>query len=315
MDKKAGFVLFVLKTVVELLVLICFNHLISPLALQHDFIASQKYDIVYEYKNDVLLDDSFYILTNILSYDKKNGQKNEILMQKPVEYTDYAPFGYKKKLKENEIIISRNIADALSVKVGDYIEFHNPIFDLYYKYIIADVLPVSYGLYESEVDRDMGVIVVGYNEDIGTLVQMDSVLMTDYSFAAGNSGIVLKESHNIESILKSVTKDIVFYLLGGVIILVIIGYVVWRLYCYYGIEIIKRMYIMGSSKKKMTKDIKSSYKYPSFISDVLALLSVSCLSFFTFQFIPLWVLVPIVVDILVVCFLTFRSIAIVRREN
>ncbi|MBR4341884.1 MAG: hypothetical protein IKP88_04080 [Lachnospiraceae bacterium] len=315
MDKKVVIILFVLKVIVVFGVLCFFNYLIAPLILQHDTVEAQKYDIIYEYKNDLVLDDSFYILTNILTFDKKNGLKSEILMQKPVEYSEHAPFGYTKILNEKEIVITQNLASELDVYNGDILEFHNPVFDLYYNYVITGILPVSYGLYENNVDRKMGVIIVGYDKDIASLVQLDSVLMADYSYAAGNTGMILKESHNNEIIIDDTAQGIIRYILAGVILIIGIGYVFWRLYYYYGIEIVKRMFTMGSTRKNMIRKIKFAYKIPNLISDSLIFLTVSCMSILSFRFIPLWVLVPIIMDAILICFFTHRSIAAVRKEN
>ena len=315
MDKKTGILLFLFKTIAVVLILSCFNYLIIPLAIQHDYIIAQNYDIVYEYKNDVLLNDSFYKLTDILSYKNSNGLKSEILMQKPVKYSDCTPFKYTDYLEKNEIVITRNIADVLDLHTGDEFEFYNPIFSCYYDCVIKDILPVAYGFYENAVDRHMGVIIVGYNKEIASLVQMSSVLMAKYSYATSNAGIVLKKSHDNKTILSNTVKDIISYFISGTFIILIIGYVFWRLYSHYGLEIVKRMYIMGSQKKNMIKEIQYAYMVPFVISDVLGSLIVCSISILLFRFVPLWVSIPMIIDVIMICLYTYRSIVNVRKEN
>ena len=85
----------------------------------HNFLSKTNADLIVFYNNESSFDDDFYYMNRIYSvYHKNDKLPLDILMIKnEVNYT----FFTNLSLNENEVVVSKNIAENYRIKIGDKI--------------------------------------------------------------------------------------------------------------------------------------------------------------------------------------------------
>lgn len=270
MDKRIKYGLVLIESVVLLCVLLVMGGATLPIYQQYNNLNKQKYDMVYQYSNDVDFVDSYYMLDGVLAYKRGKGFKAEMLMQKATEYSSVAPFGLVDSLEKNEIVVTENILDLIGKNVGDTVEFYNPIYDLYVDYVIADKVDSVFGLYEDNVNAEFGVVILGYDETIPEMANLKSVLFATDSLKASETGMDLDWSYNKSETAKSIMEEYVIRVLVIIVALVLLLFAFLVAYVVFAYPRLAKMYRMGSSQKTLKVFIKNNYFIPNVIATVIS---------------------------------------------
>lgn len=105
------------------------------------------------------------------------------------------------KLSENEVAISKRIAEKLNVSQGDKVYLELPLYDESLEYTVAEIIPFVWDYYEVEDNRDFSVACIGYNQSIErkTLGKYISFLNTEQVEAYMDKEYSYSETFNIQA--------------------------------------------------------------------------------------------------------------------
>jgi hypothetical protein len=169
------------------------------------FLNSRNYN--YSVVIDKSLDTNCYALYNkIITFSKNESLNSTInavtLMETGSSHNDEDfIYDYVCELKENEILISLNIAINNKIKVGSIIYSRSKITTSVDSYVVKGLIPDIYGINENDTNMDKGIIVVGKSEEYLNNIQTDYIYFYNTDFSKIN-----QQGANITGALNSVEK-------------------------------------------------------------------------------------------------------------
>ncbi len=195
---------------------------ILPTFRQYLYLMKQSYSYAYEYDNDVVLNDSYYLLNGTLVYKSNGGSKAELLMQKNVEYSSCSPYSELPAMGEKEIAVSENLLSREQLSIGDCITIYNPLHEGNENYVITHVIDENYGVLTQTIDYSYGVIVLGQESEVISNYSLSSVVFAGDGFSASSNQLSLENLYSREDLLSYCKMQICkFFLIIVVIQLVV----------------------------------------------------------------------------------------------
>ncbi len=264
----------------------------------HNFLSKTNADLIVFYNNESSFDDDFYYMNRIYSaYYKNDKLPLDILMlKKEVNYT----FLNNMSLNENEVIVSKNIAERYRIKIGDKIVNKNALSSEDDYYTVKGYVDSSYSISVDYFSEDTGLIIFGNN---------DSVIENDFE-----SVVFLKNDDALNSVhvnkiisIKKIKSDLNYYSIRA-FSLNLLAQIILSLIIVFGllikdIPLIRKDIILGFNKIELLKRYCIAYLLYSAIPVIsylviLYILNVVINHAYSFGFINLLGLViPIVVAI------------------
>ena len=264
----------------------------------HKFLSRTNADLIVFYNNESSFDNDFYYMNRIYSaYYKNDKMPLDILMIKnEVNYT----FFNNLSLNENEVAISKNVAERYRIKIGDKIVNKNALSSEDDYYTVKDYVDSSYSISVDYFSENTGLIIFGYN---------DSVIGDNFESVA-----FLKNDDSINSVhvnkiisIKKIKSDLNYYSIRA-FSLNLLAQITMSVIIVFGLLIkdlplIRKDIILGFNKRELLK----RYCFPYFLYSassvisylvILNILNVVINHVYSFEFINLFGLaIPIVIAI------------------
>jgi len=192
--------------------------------------------------------------------DSKTGINADVVMQTEVsEYTD-SVYWNTEKMQENEVAISKGIAEAYGLKVDDKIFSKNVVDGNVREYCIAHMLPdiTSVRVQKGQSLTD-GVIVLGYDENYADNVSHGMLLFTNVDInvlaekSAGTlTGIVYRDDE-VQSVCKRIVPYYILLMAMIIAITIVLVIILERAIAHN----FKRFIMLGFDKKGLDRSFFS----------------------------------------------------------
>lgn len=239
--------------IVVLLCSVLFGRKINRIGSQLQSYNSSGYSYIYKLNYPLLINDEYiYADTSIFLYrdgNQSNRISTTVLMQN--DACQYTPnyLGYSSSLSENEIVISRNIADKYKLSVGDLIFALYPYSTTPCEMTVKEISNTNYDFENPDVDNDIGIVIFGYNEQYALNTENKTLCFSEVSL----SSEISQHPQMLDSIVsKSLNSEEVFgqglYILVFAAIVIIAALVTSEIFFYNeSFPILKRYYLKGMS--------------------------------------------------------------------
>lgn len=182
---------------------------------------------VCSYYGNSYFKDDFYYMNKSLGL-KNNGEKiiADVLMYKSDKTYTVAPFSNYTSIKNNEMVISRNVANKYSLKIGDTIVVSSSLYDNTFEYCIKEIIEPAYCFTEESFVEDKGIIILGNNS---TLIESNNMSVAFIGAEESLNGISLEKLTSIATYKSSLLQDIFVNcsIIVGLSCLILVAYFVF----------------------------------------------------------------------------------------
>ena len=264
----------------------------------HKFLSKTNADLIVFYNNESSFDDDFYYMNRIYSaYYKNDKLPLDILMIKnEVNYT----FFNNLSLNENEVMVSKNVAERYRIKIGDKIVNKNALSSEDEYYTVKGYIDSSYSISVDYFSESTGLIIFGFNDSI-IEVNLESV-----AFLKNDGAINSVRVNKIISI-KKINSDLNYYSIRA-FSLNLLAQITMSVIIVFGLLIkdlplIRKDIILGFNKRELLKRYCMPYLLYSASSVISYLVTLNILNMvinhaYSFEFINLFGLaIPILIAI------------------
>ena len=264
----------------------------------HNFLSKTNADLIVFYNNESSFDDDFYYMNRIYSvYHKNDKLPLDILMIKnEVNYT----FFTNLSLNENEVVVSKNIAENYRIKIGDKIVNKNALSSEDEYYTVKCYIDSSYSISVDFFSESTGLIIFGSNDSI-IEDNLESV-----AFLKNDDAINSVRVNKIISI-KKINSDLNYYSIRA-FSLNLLAQITMSVIIVFGLLIkdlplIRKDIILGFNKRELLKRYCMPYLLYSASSVISYLVTLNILNMvinhaYSFEFINLFGLaIPILIAI------------------
>ena len=107
----------------------------------------------------------------------RNGVNSRININMYIQVDDPVIVG--TVLNANEIAVSGKMAERLGLSIGSQVNVDFPIYDMATTFVVKTILPYLSDLYNTQESQDFAFAIVGYDENLCTLSQGDTVYLMD----------------------------------------------------------------------------------------------------------------------------------------
>ena len=264
----------------------------------HKFLSKTNADLIVFYNNESSFDDDFYYMNRIYSaYYKNDKLPLDILMIKnEVNYT----FFNNLSLNENEVMVSKNVAERYRIKIGDKIVNKNALSSEDEYYTVKGYIDSSYSISVDYFSESTGLIIFGFNDSI-IEDNLESV-----AFLKNDDAINSVHVNKIISI-KKINSDLNYYSIRA-FSLNLLAQITMSVIIVFGLLIkdlplIRKDIILGFNKRELLKRYCMPYLLYSASSVISYLVTLNILNMvinhaYSFEFINLFGLaIPILIAI------------------
>lgn len=150
--------------------------------------------------------------------------------------------GIETDLKENEVLISANIAKKSKISKGTVLYSQNIVTTKIDLYVVKDVITDIYGLSENETSKEKGLIIIGKNEVYLSNIKTDYIYFyyTDYSLIDIERANICGELTNINELKIKIMKVNILYSLITIILITIICIISFAILSFLNLAIYKK---------------------------------------------------------------------------
>lgn len=262
------------------------------------FLSSTNTDSIVFYNGQSNFDNDFYYLNKTCSiYCKTEKLPLDILMLKnEVNYTFFDNLG----LKENEVLISKNVSQKYSINIGDKLINKSALLSEDSYCIVKDYLDLSCSISVDYFSENTGLIIFG-NNDFATKDGFDSVafLRNSEKLNAVNINKIISIKDICQDLKSYSVRAFLFNLLTQAVLSAAI------IFCLYirDFPLIRKDVVLGFKERELLKRYLLSYFLFSASSTVTYLLSLYFLLLFNhlhyFDFMNLFsLLIPVAIAII-----------------
>lgn len=264
----------------------------------HKFLSKTNADLIVFYNNESSFDDDFYYMNRIYSayYNNDKLPLDILMIKNGVKYT----FFNNLSLNENEVAVSKNIAERHRIKIGDNIVNKNALSSEDDCYTVKSYVDFSYSISVDYFSENTGLIIFGSN---------DSVIEDNLESVAflKNDDVINNVHVNKIISIKKINSDLNYYSIRA-FSLNLLAQIVMSVIIVFGLLIkdlplIRKDIILGFDKCELLKRYCLPYLLYSASSVIsylviLYILNVVINHVYSFEFINLFGLViPIVIAI------------------
>ena len=217
-----------------------------------------EYSYIYKLNYPLKIHDEYiYADTNIFLYtDSVETERVSAVVLMQNTDCQYSPdmLGYSEELAENEVVVSRNIADKYSVSTGDviYVLYTYSITPI--ESVVVEIGDANYDFENPDIDNDIGIVILGYNEQYDTNTENKYICFSKESLSSEISqhaqmlDIIINKSSNSKEVF-----DQGLYILIFAAIMIAGALVASELYFYkQSAQILKRHFLKGMPIRLLT---------------------------------------------------------------
>lgn len=134
---------------------------------QLKIINSSDSNYTCSYYGDSSFDDDFYYMNKSLGL-RYNNRKivADVLMYKADKSYAIAPFSSYASIENDEMVVSRNIANKYNIKVGDTVVISSSLYDNSFEYSVKQIIEPVFCFTEEYFVEDKGIVVLGNNSEL-----------------------------------------------------------------------------------------------------------------------------------------------------
>lgn len=301
---------------------ILFGKRINSISSQLETLSESDYNYIYVLNYPIMLDNEYiYPDTGIMLYSDSGQTKriaSTILMQEMGQSYDEHILSCDRCLGESEISISQNIADAYGLNVGMIIYAQYPHVIDPVEMTIVSIMDVNYDFENPDVDNDIGVAVVGYNENYCNSTINKALCFSRESLSSEISdyqqvldSIISKSDNQKYVVLQS---RIVFVV---EVILVISAIIIAEVSFFSNSTVrLKRLFLKGISKKQLIMvPFVEHFLFmlvPVVLSSLLVARYIRCNSIVTIVYYGLYISIPLIVSVFIGVMWFYKTLYSVR---
>ena len=275
LDYKYYFVIVMSYALLLFLAIGCIFTQSDRVYKQIEFYDSNEYQYTYRIsspvkENDYLYGESIYFYTDKNLSISLLGDC--VMSLDDTKYTENTPLTLSKSLGKREIALSCNLAKQHNLSIGSKVYSKHNIRNVIEEYTVAEILPVCYGITFVDYEINRGVMLIGYDSDY--------LEYTDYTYIAfseedptsliQNSGAGLIALDAKAPVRDLICESVVIW--QAIITILVLGLTLlytmlhWKNQrTYYS-----RLYLNGTSSRKIKKQVFADLLLPGVISQVLA---------------------------------------------
>lgn len=283
-----------------LLSLFLFGKKMSPLSNQLKNYQNSEYEIAYVLNYNTREANEFiYADTDIQLFTKDDGTGRIavscLMPQVGVEY-NLKELGDVSGVKDNEIILSDNVAEKYNLRIGDTVYVQYPYSSILCDMKIKSISETQYDFENPNISNDIGIVYVGFDENYVNNTKCKYIM-----FSRDSQAEMLSEYPQIisEIINKSNNQSFVFkqgvYVLIFEAIFVISAIVLTNVFFFSkSFEPLKRIYIKGEPRSILVKipflERFILWGIPCSTGLLVSMIFLPCISEFTkyYYFIPIF---------------------------
>lgn len=238
---------------------------------QLSFYNNAEFEYVYQTSNSVGQNDYLNCQT-VYFYADSNLTKSfngDCFMQlNQSQYTNTQPFKIQKDLAENQVAISHNLAQVYEIKIGSKIYSKHNTKNQVQEYIVAQILPVCYGITIVDTEINRGVIFMGFDNNYKTNTNYTYIgfAKTDPTSIIINAKTNLISLNNKSDWTNNLTQKVVLWqlIIFAIVTIITVIYAIfhWKNQKNY----YKRLNICGFSLKSLKKQMFADITVPACIS-------------------------------------------------
>ncbi|MGN1227105.1 MAG: hypothetical protein ACI4TX_00515 [Christensenellales bacterium] len=193
---------------------------------QINFINSTNSDYFVFYYGESNFNNDFYYLNKTHSaFYQGVKMKTDILMIKG--NTQYNFCYLVDDLKENEIVISKNLALSYDINKGDAISLKSAYGEEKYIYIIKDFISPCFGISVDYFSDSMGLVIIGNNNSFNTnLVESVVFVKDEQSINSLNINKLIAKNDTVDSLQNTINLSVIIndclILIGCILICILI---------------------------------------------------------------------------------------------
>ena len=159
------------------------------------------------YYGDSSFDDDFYYMNKSLGL-RYNNRKivADVLMYKADKSYAITTFGRYTSIKNDEMIISRNVANQYNIEIGDTVVVSSSLYDDSFEYCVKEIIEPVFCFTEEYFVEDKGIVVLGNNS---SLVETNNISVAFVSDEENLNGISLEKITSISEYKSNLLQDII----------------------------------------------------------------------------------------------------------
>lgn len=193
---------------------------------QLKFINSSYSNYTCSYYGDSSFNDDFYYMNKSLGLKHDNRKiVADVLMYKTDKPYAITTFGRYTSIKNDEMIISRNVANQYNIKIGDTVVVSSSLYDDSFEYCVKEIIEPVFCFTEEYFVNDKGIVVLGNNS---SLVETNNISVAFVSDEENLNGISLEKITSISEYKSNLLQDIIIDcgIVVGLTCLMIVAYFV-----------------------------------------------------------------------------------------
>ena len=134
---------------------------------QYNTISSNDYKYVVESSKLNPVSNVYYKIEQLVTCESKSNRRIQVntYMDLPNVTCDNSPL-LTRQLNNNEVAISKKVAEKLNLNVGDKLNLHISLYEDGVEYVIVEIIDYVDDFYNFEENRDFSVIKVAYSKAI-----------------------------------------------------------------------------------------------------------------------------------------------------
>ncbi|MDY3304473.1 MAG: hypothetical protein SOW78_09395 [Clostridia bacterium] len=179
------------------------------------FLNGGKNQYVYETSDTVGQNDYLNCSSVVFYIDEAVSQSMQcepyMLLENSL-YDYVSPIGTQRRLGSREIAVSSNVAKLYGLSVGSVVYSIHKLHNAVVKYSIAEILPVNYGILQTDISINRGAILMGFDSEY-----IENFSYTYIGFSEKDPSDLIIEA-NVGLISLQSTKEIKNALYGKVIV-------------------------------------------------------------------------------------------------
>ena len=257
-SRVCGVLISVLSIVLAVLIWsLMFGNKTKRINSQLSSYSRSGYSFIYKLNYPLGVDDEYiYADSNIFVYADDNRTTRipaVVLMQNTSSSYDASTLGFSNTLRSDQIVLARNIADEYHLIVGDRIYALYPYSNELVSLTLVAITDVNYDFENPDVDNNIGIAILGFNEQYSTNSENKSICFSSESLS--------KEISNHPQILDSIynkasNNGYVFsqglYMLILEAVMIIAAVAASEFFFYrYSHKILRRMYLKGMTRNNL----------------------------------------------------------------
>ena len=174
---------------------------------QLKFMNSSDSNYTCSYYGDSSFNDDFYYMNKSLGLKHDNRKLvADVLMYKMDKPYAITTFGRYTSIKNDEMIISRNVANQYNIEIGDTVVVSSSLYDDSFEYCVKEIIEPVFCFTEEYFVDDKGIVVLGNNS---SLVETNNISVAFVSDEENLNGISLEKITSISEYKSNLLQDII----------------------------------------------------------------------------------------------------------